>query len=118
MSQGTAPFQSYPAPTHIERRVSVRHLSGMEAMSRPLDVQDTISWGATVRDISAGGIGLMVCYPFRRGTYLAVDLLGTNGALRTLLTRVIHTEDLPDGTWLVGCEFVKPLTDSDLELMI
>ena len=35
-----------------ERRVSVRHVSAQEAVSRPMDAQDTLSWGAQVRDVS------------------------------------------------------------------
>ncbi len=90
----------------------------MEALSRPLDGEDTIWWGATVRDVSATGIGLSLCYPFRLGTFLAVDMQGPGGGSRTLLTRVVQARDQADGTWHIGCEFVKQLTDSDVELMI
>jgi hypothetical protein len=99
----------------LERRASPRHAVSAGALSRTLDGQDAIWWGATVRDLSATGIGLSLCYPFRAGTYLAVDLQGPGGTRRTVLTRVMHARDQPDGTWHVGCEFVKQLTDSDVE---
>ena len=102
----------------FERRASIRHSVALEALSRPLDAQDAIWWGATVRNLSKSGIGLSVCFPFRAGTYLAVDLQGPGGGSKTLLAKVIHARDKKDGAWLVGCEFVNRLSDSDMELMI
>jgi hypothetical protein len=102
----------------FERRSSARHPVAREALTRPLEGEDAIWWGATVRDLSNTGIGLTLCFPFRPGTYLAVDLLGPLGGNRSLLTKVVHARDLADGTWHVGCEFVKPLSDSQIELII
>jgi hypothetical protein len=102
----------------FERRIADRHASKQEALTRQLQASGALSWGATVRDISASGIGLTLCYPFCAGTYLAVDVQEPGGGSRTFLTRVVHAQDLPDGTWHVGCEFVKSLSDSDLELMV
>jgi PilZ domain len=120
MSQYSALVQPVSARTlaNVERRASIRHGVAMEALSRPLDGQDAIWWGATVRDLSSSGIGLSLCYPFRPGTYLAIDLQSSAGQYRTLLTRVVQARDQADGTWHIGCEFVKQLTDSDVELMI
>lgn len=101
-----------------DRRVAERHPSDLEALTRPLDAQDTLWWGATVRDISNTGLSLKICYPFRPGTYLAIDLQNPAGVSRTMLTRVVHVRDQADGAWHVGCEFVKKLTDSDLDLLI
>jgi hypothetical protein len=103
------------AVADFERRSSARRPVAIEALSRPLDGQDAIWWGATVRDLSTTGIGLTLCFPFRPGTFLAVDLLGPLGGSRTLLTKVIHARDLADGTWHVGCEFVKPLSEGEVD---
>ena len=102
----------------FDRRTTIRHPVTLEALSRPLDGQDAIWWGATVRDISNAGIGLSVCFPFRAGTYLAIDLQGQSGANQTLLTRVVYARDQVDGAWHIGCEFVKRLSDSEMELLI
>ena len=106
------------ALAEFERRSAVRHSVALEALSRPLDGQDAIWWGATVRDLSNIGIGLSVCFPFRPGTYLAIDLQGPGTITRTLLTRVIHARDQVDGTWHVGCEFVRPLAEEEIEPLI
>lgn len=102
----------------FERRHTVRHAVKIEALSRPLEGQDSIWWGATVRDVSQTGLGLSVCFPFRAGTYLAVDLQMRGGASRTMLTRVVYARDQADGTWHVGCEFMKRLSESDMDLII
>ena len=33
------------------------------------------------------------------------------------LVRVVHVADQSDGTWLLGCEFVKPLSDAELKAL-
>jgi PilZ domain len=101
-----------------ETRAFARHACVMQATSQPLDEVETISWGAIVDNLSAGGVGITLCYPFRPGTYLAVELQRTSGHRRTVLVRVVHVRDGIDGVWHLGCEFVKPLTDSDVEVMI
>src|SRR4051812_41730160 len=108
-----------PAPptSATERRASVRYGCDLEALSRPLNAADAISWGTTVTDISHGGLGLILCYPFKLGTFLAVDLEHDHG-VRTLLVRVAHVTDRADGTWQVGCEFARPIGPDDLHGLI
>lgn len=103
-----------PPPVMVERRASVRHVCDKEALSRPLELPDAISWGAKIQNISLGGLGLLLCYPFKPGTFLAVDLQVGQLASRTLLVRVVHVTDQADGTWSVGCEFAAPLNEEEL----
>jgi hypothetical protein len=84
----------------------------VEAVSRSLEQPDAIFWGALVRDLSAGGVGLTLCYPFKPGTSLAIELVGARG-ICTLLARVVHVTDRCDGTWFLGCEFVNRLSDEE-----
>ena len=104
----------------FERRRAERHPSTLEATTHPLDKEITLGWGATVRDLSTSGIGLTLCYPFPEGTYLVVDLDLPEGQppSPSLLARVVYAQDLSDGTWHVGCEFVKPLSHSELDIMV
>jgi hypothetical protein len=101
-----------------DKRTDERHLCSLEATSHPLEVGETLSWGAQVTDISQGGLRISLCYPFRLGTYLAVDLQSPTGMVRTLMVRVVHVHDQRDGQWRLGCEFVKPLSESDMELFL
>src|SRR5262245_30349784 len=104
----------------FERRTAERHECWLDATTHALDAQDTLAWGATIRDVSRTGVGLTICFPFREGTYLAVELhsRNPNQASQTYLTRVAQVRDRNDGTWHVGCEFVKALSDEEIEQLI
>jgi PilZ domain len=101
-----------------DRRGAERHACALEATSHAIEPGPTLSWGAVVNDISVGGVSITLCYPFRLGTYLAVDLPCASGMVRTLMIRVVHVDDLVDGMWRLGCEFLKPLTQSDMDLIV
>jgi hypothetical protein len=103
---------------NTDRRETERHACALEATSRPIDGGDTLSWGAVVHDISSEGLGLTLCYPFRPGTYLDVELQAPRCMLRSLMVRVVNVHDQRDGMWRLGCEFVKPLTQSDMDLLV
>jgi hypothetical protein len=50
------------------------------------------------------------------GSILILEKLwGGRRPHRTLTMRVAHVSPDPAGGWFVGCEFVRPLTDEDLE---
>jgi hypothetical protein len=100
------------------RRLTVRHACSLDITSHPIENGDGISWGAVVDDVSNGGIGISLCYPFRLGTHLTVDLPGANGMVRSVMVRVVHVRDRFDGGWHLGCEFVKPISDRDVEALV
>jgi hypothetical protein len=110
----------YKSAIEFERRQGERHNCQLDATTRPLESQDTVVWGASVRDISHKGVGLTLCFPFRAGTYLALDLHGTHAdkPATTVLSRVVHVRDQNDGSWHVGCEFVKTLGKRELESLL
>lgn len=101
-----------------DRRSSERHACSLEATSHAVEPGQTLSWGAVVTDLSNGGMSVTLCYPFRLGTYLAVDLQAPNGMVRTLMVKVVHVHDRTDGMWRLGCEFLKPLSESEMEFIV
>jgi PilZ domain len=102
----------------IEKRYAARQPCVIEATSRPLEAAEGLTWGGAVKDVSVGGLKLCLCFPFRPGTYLAIDLQPASGPVqRSLLCRVVHVHDQADGTWTLGCEFLKPLTARAVELL-
>lgn len=102
----------------MERRAAERHVCSLQATSRPIEPGQSLSWGAVVNDISSHGVSVTLCFPFRPGTYLAVDLQSDTGMVRTLMVRVQHVHDQVDGMWRLGCEFVKPLAETDMALFV
>ena len=117
MTQVPAYVQAVRAPeigdadASVEKRASERRPCNLEAISCLLDAPETLCWGATVQDISAGGIGLTLCYPFKPGTYLAINVQNPQKPC-SLLGRVIHVSDQSDGTWFIGCEFIKQINNA------
>jgi len=103
----------------FEQRAAARQACEIEATSRPLEMGDGMSWGGVVTDLSAGGLKLGLCFPFSPGTILAGEMQSAAGVVgRALVCSVVHVHDHADGTWTLGCEFIKPLADSDVELLL
>jgi hypothetical protein len=100
--------------------MSVRYPSTRETSIQPATVRDGSGWRAQVRDVSQGGIGLVVNRRFEPGTLLVIEL-DTPGPDdgRTFLARVVrvvHATARPESDWLLGCAFAAELEDEDLRL--
>jgi hypothetical protein len=101
-----------------DRRAGVRLPSALAATCGLAGRTREPVWPGMVRDISQGGIGLILQHRFRPGTTLLVELRQSAGAvLRTIRVRVVHaTAVLDDGNpcWLLGCAFDHPLDEAEL----
>lgn len=116
MSQLAALARHVPlsAVLDLEKRDSARYPCDQEAVTQLMDASGAMAWGATVDNISVGGIGLVLCFPFKPGSHLAVTLQSSQ-VRRTFLVRVVHALDQSDGTWLLGCEFVQQLPAEEID---
>jgi hypothetical protein len=77
--------------------------------------QDYSFWTARARNISAGGISLLISNRFEPDTVLAVELLSTNHtSSHALQVRVVHVTEQPGGGWQLGCEFLNKLSEEAL----
>jgi len=106
------PDQAVEGPTPAERRAEVRALC-----SRPVRVvcdggTERRTDFATVRDLSAKGIGLELSNRIIGGTLLTVEPVCGSRA-RTLLARVIRSERA-EGGWVHGCELAHQLNSEEL----
>jgi hypothetical protein len=103
-----------PAPTE-DRRVRVRYPSNAETTLQHLNGVPQPRLSGRVRNISRGGIGLVVPRQFEPGAMLAVDLPSPEGqSSYTVLACVVHVSARPGGEWAVGCTFAQELTDAEL----
>ena len=59
----------------LERRGGERHACSLEATSHPLDVGETLSWGAVVNDISAGGVKIQNAFGLVPGDPITLEFL-------------------------------------------
>jgi hypothetical protein len=103
-----------------ECRVYERFPSEIATQCQPLAARsdNDINWPATLRNISAGGIGLVLQRRFEPRTGLAVELPDLDGSRVTVFVRVIHATPQANGGWLLGCSFVTPLTDERLSAIL
>jgi hypothetical protein len=111
-----SPHPPAPAATAAERRAAVRQVCQREALTHSPEAPQQIYWGAVVRDVSADGLGLRLCYPFHPGTHLAIEI-DLGGSVRALLARVVHVREQGDGTWFLGCELASRLADAEVEAL-
>jgi hypothetical protein len=104
-----------------ERRAWVRYGSAAAAVCRDGGALRNSGWIGKVRDISAGGVGLVLRHRFRVGTPLSLDIKNGQGDFCvTVEARVIHVnaEHTADSGWLTGCSFLKPLSDDELKKLL
>jgi hypothetical protein len=68
--------------------------------------------------VSAGGLCLVLNRRFERGAGLAIELPGTDPeSPSTLLARVMNVRADGPGAWVLGCAFVSPLSDEELQAL-
>ena len=103
------PEQPY-SPRH-DRRVWVRYPCDVEATCQAVDLPDDPKFPGRVRNISRGGINLLLAgQKVERGTLLSVVLPSPIGqTASTFLACVLHCVEEPGGGWSVGCTFVIEL---------
>src|SRR5438132_969821 len=108
--------QASPAPFTRECRVYERYPSDLATQCQPLAArgENDMKWQATVRDISLGGMGLILQRRFEPRTGLAIELPDSDDSLFTVFVRVVHATAQAGGRWLLGgqwfvdCTFVVP----------
>lgn len=77
------------------------------------------TWSATIQDVSAGGVGLVVTRRFERGTGLSIEVPASGDEpSNVLLARVAHVGALPDRKWLLGCTLISELSDDELQRLL
>ncbi len=106
-------------PSGQERRVAVRHSCGPETYCQMIDPADAGVWPAWIRDLSATGIGLLIARRCEPGSVVAIELENSvQGVSPRLVARIIHALEYPNGHWLHGCAFTRPLTDEELQALV
>ena len=104
-----------PASLGVDRRVWVRYSCDLESKCHSGRGTDELSWSGRVRDISRGGLNLLLNRFFEPGSYLTVDVpLGPDLKVRALVVRVVHALNFGPANWALGCAFERPLEEKDL----
>jgi hypothetical protein len=103
-----------------ERRVGVRSVCDTAILFQPLTTQKCSSWRpARIRNISVRNLGLAMEPGVPCGTILSVKLEGAHRRFRRpLIARVTRATERPGEGWHVGCTFVLPLSDEELQALL
>jgi serine/threonine protein kinase len=108
-----------------ERRAAVRYPLGVatdcavEASLHDRQAEADHQWPAAVADLSCGGLALVMARRLERGTVVVVDLETAPGKLpRSLQARVVRVQSRGYGRWLVGCQFLEPLSPQELRDLV
>ncbi len=76
-------------------------------------------WPLMVRDVSVGGIGVLLARRFELGTELAIEMpVAPSVPPRKLRTRVVRVEPERGGHWVHGCAFITPLQPEELSALL
>jgi hypothetical protein len=108
-----------------ERRRSVRYacvlaavdVSGNAAFVPVLPVMP--GWPIRILDISMHGIGIHAGDELAEGAQLTIRLYSRGGqpsAARQV--RIVRTSQQTDGTWIAGAEFIEPIAEEELQMLL
>jgi serine/threonine protein kinase len=105
-------------PARQERRATVRYPASRGSTCQPLRGDKKHSWRASLQDVSADGIGLIVSRRFEPRTTLVVELAATErNPARCLLVRVVRVSALSQRRWVLGCVFAARLDDDEVQTL-
>ncbi|MCI0700167.1 MAG: protein kinase [Planctomycetia bacterium] len=114
-----------PNPPGSELRAWLRHPLGVgtcgmidtAVCSGGPDSQEM--WPLVVRDVSVGGIGVLLARRFELGTEFTIELpTDAAGSVRRLTARVVRIEPEKAGHWIHGCAFPKKLSEKEVAELV
>jgi hypothetical protein len=98
-----------------DRRAWDRYPSSAEVSVQAAEEGGGTRQTAAVRDVSRGGIKLIVRNVYAAGDMVRVDLPGgTPGATDSILACVIQVRAESNDSWAIGCVFCEELNDDEL----
>ncbi|MBY0526307.1 MAG: PilZ domain-containing protein [Gemmataceae bacterium] len=104
-----------PESDGSERRVWVRSLSDVETSLKLADAPATGRMSGRIRNISRGGINLLLDRELESGALLSVELPGDGpGDEYFVLACVLRAQHQPSGEWSIGCTFARELEDDEV----
>src|SRR5262245_22796659 len=97
-----------------ERRVWVRYPTHLETTYQPPGSESS-RLSARVRDVSRGGINLVVNREFQSGDLLSIELPRANDGMHTALACIVRVDRLKGDDWALGCVYSRELGDQELQ---
>jgi hypothetical protein len=117
----TIPLKSAAAQKapRAERRAGARSVCDAAVLFQPLTTKGSHWRPARIRNISLRNVGLAMDPGVPCGTILSVKLEGPHRRFRRpLIARVTRAMERPGEGYHVGCTFVLPLSDEELQALL
>ncbi len=106
-------------PAGAERRESIRYGISLDTSGRLIAALDNDPSQVRVRNISSGGISLILTHSVEPDTVLNVQLLNRpTMALCKVQVRVTYIVEHPSGDWILGGAFIEKLSEADLRALL
>jgi PilZ domain len=103
--------QNQESTAAADRRRWTRHPSNLQAVCWSAGSENPGTWLARVRDISGGGLGLIAPRKLPLGAVLHLQLVAPHLAdQKPLKAEVMFMSQNSQDEWILGCEFLTPLT--------
>jgi hypothetical protein len=125
MTQRTMPVRNDETRdgTNMENLALMRFPSSQEVYCQPMAAstaeESETRWLGRLRDISAGGVTLVLRRRFEPGTSLMIRLSGKlRHRARSLPVQVVQTTEEGNSRWIIGCEFLSPPSEDVLQALI
>lgn len=104
-----------PDPPASDRRAYLRHPRTLETLWTLLGVATSDLAEGQLVDVSASGVGLLLARHFEAETALMIRLPTKTQGWHSYLVRVKRCVRVTKGLYQVGCAFVKPLAEDELQ---
>jgi hypothetical protein len=119
MSERSPTPSDEPEPSGIERRASTRYPCNLATSCRLVASLPGEPVPARVRNISVGGVSLVLTHPFEPESLVSIELRSmARGVVHPVQVRIIYSIEHPSGDWILGASFVDPLGDDELKAFL
>jgi hypothetical protein len=97
----------------INQEISCQHIEAATAE------EAETCWFGRVRNISCGGLALRLHRRFEPGTLLVIEWPDeAKEESRSFAVQVIHATAEGHRLWIVGCEFLRSLSEEELQALV
>ncbi len=106
-------------PLAPDQRAWMRFPGNAKASFRLVTTAEQPLWPARVLNISANGVALSVAQCVEAGALLNIELQGASEeSARVMLACVVRVDALSAGGWVYGCNFIRELTEEELQALL
>jgi hypothetical protein len=105
----------------VECRAWERHPCDLRGACQPIAANrgHDLSWPAKIRNLSLGGVGLVLERRFEPGVILFLELtFPGSDSPETLMARVVYARAIAGNQWFLGCAFCRPLSPGKIESLV